>query len=324
MSDRILSGMRPTGKLHLGHLLGALENWKKFQGKDTFFMIADWHAFSSEYDSGNPVKGYVNDVLIDYLASGLDPAKCTIFVQSHVPEHAELDLLFSMITPLGWLSRNPTYKEQIKELKGKELHTHGFLGYPVLQAADILLYKANKVPVGEDQLPHLELSREIARRFNSMYKEIFPEPEAILTNVPRLPGTDGRKMSKSYNNAIYLSDSPETVDKKVKEMVTDPARKRRNDKGHPEVCPLFYYQKIFNPGSVAEIDKTCRSGELGCVDCKKALSEKLRHFLAPIYEKRCKLEKDKLTVESIIEEGDKKAQWIATKTFEEAKQAAGL
>ncbi|MDD5085033.1 MAG: tryptophan--tRNA ligase [Candidatus Omnitrophica bacterium] len=324
MSDRILSGMRPTGKLHLGHLLGALENWKKFQGKDTFFMIADWHAFSSEYDSGSPVRGYVNDVLIDYLASGLDPAKCTIFVQSHVPEHAELDLLFSMITPLGWLSRNPTYKEQIRELKDKELHTHGFLGYPVLQAADILLYKANKVPVGEDQLPHLELTREIARRFNSMYKEIFPEPEAILTDVPRLPGTDGRKMSKSYNNAIYLSDSPETVDKKVKEMITDPARKRRNDKGHPEVCSIFYYQKLFNPGAVAEIDKTCRSGELGCVDCKKALSEKLRQFLAPVYEKRCELEKDRSAVESIIEEGDKKARWIAAKTFEEAKQAAGL
>src|SRR3989338_1524091 len=209
---RVLSGTRPTGKLHLGNLFGALENYKKLQGEDAFFMIADWHALTTEYESHSEIAALVTEVVMDYLASGLDPERCTLFIQSEVPQHAELALLLSMITPLGWLERNPTYKDQLKELQGKDLNTHGFLGYPVLQAADILLYKAEKVPVGEDQLPHLELTREIARRFNHLYKkEVFPEPQAILTQTPRVPGLDGRKMSKSYDNCIYLADSAEVV-----------------------------------------------------------------------------------------------------------------
>src|SRR3989338_8942433 len=213
---RVLSGTRPTGKLHLGNLFGALENFKKLEGEEAYFMIADWHALTTEYESKTKIRENVIEVAIDYLASGLDPKKCTIFVQSDVPEHAEMALLLGMIAPLGWLERNPTYKEQLKEIEGRDLHTYGFLGYPVLQAADILLYKAEKVPVGEDQLPHLELTREIARRFNHLYKkEVFPEPQAILTLTPRVPGLDGRKMSKSYDNCIYLSDSAETVTEKV-------------------------------------------------------------------------------------------------------------
>jgi len=321
---RVLSGTRPTGKLHLGNLFGALENFKKLEGEEAFFMIADWHALTTEYESPVSIRANVIEVAIDYLASGLDPKKCTIFVQSEVPEHAEMALLLGMITPLGWLERNPTYKEQLREITGKDLYTHGFLGYPVLQAADILLYKAEKVPVGEDQLAHLELTREIARRFNHLFKAVFPEPEAILTQAPKLPGIDGRKMSKSYGNTIELSDSPESVDKKVAEMVTDPARKRREDKGHPEVCPVYFYHNLLKNPNVDKVAHECRNALRGCVECKQEMGGYLKAFMKPIYEKRKDWEKRKDEVKKILEEGSQRARQIAQQTMREAKQAAGI
>lgn len=324
MPKRILSGMRPTAKLHLGNLLGALDNWKKFEGEDSFFMIADWHALTTEYASHVSIKENVIEVVIDYLAAGLKPERSTIFLQSLVPEHAELALLLSMITPLAWLERNPTYKDQLQELAGKDLRTHGFLGYPVLQAADILLYKADAVPVGEDQLPHLELAREIARRFNHLYKPVFKEAEAILTKTPKIPGTDGRKMSKSYANTIDLSDSPQEVDKKVMQMVTDPARKRREDKGHPEVCPVYFFHTIFNKENEKTVAKECRSAERGCVECKKEMASHLVPFLKPIYERRQELSKKRSQIRDILIEGSRKARAVASKTLAEAKEAAGI
>lgn len=322
---RVLSGTRPTSKLHLGNLLGALDNWKKFQKEDAFFMIADWHALTTEYESHSSIRENVFEVALDYLSSGLNPKESTIFVQSWVPEHAELALLLSMITPLAWLERNPTYKDQIQELKDKELHTHGFLGYPVLQAADILLYQADVVPVGEDQLPHLELCREIARRFNHLYsKEVFKEPKAELSKIPKLPGIDGRKMSKSYGNAIYLSDSPAEVDNKVMQMVTDPARKRRSDKGRPEVCPVFFYHKIVNQPNVETVRKECSEALRGCVECKQEMSRHLQEFMKPMYEKRLELAKKQDYVRSVLEEGSKKASLIARETLEKAKEAIGM
>ena len=325
MSTRVLSGTRPTGKLHLGHLLGALENFKKLQGQDAFFMIADLHALTTEYEDKTKIAESVTEVVVDYLASGLDPEQCTMFVQSEVLEHANLALLFSMITPIAWLERNPTYKDQINELKGKELHTHGFLGYPVLQAADIAIYKAEKVPVGEDQLPHLELTREIIRRFHFLYKkEVFPEPEAVLTQVPKVPGLDGRKMSKSYGNGIYLADSKEEVTKKVKTMVTDPARKLRTDKGHPEVCPVFFYHKLFNKDQVETVAHECRNALRGCVDCKMEMAGKLNEFLEPIRERREAWMKKKTEIRQILDRGAKRAREIASQTLKEALQAMGL
>lgn len=322
---RVLSGTRPTGKLHLGHLLGTLENYKKLQGEDAFFMIADLHALTTEYEHKTTIAENVTEVMVDYLASGLDPEKCTIFVQSEVEEHAMLSLLFSMITPLGWLERNPTYKDQLRELKGKDLHTHGFLGYPVLQAADIVLYKAEKVPIGEDQLPHLELTREIVRRFHHLYKKnIFPEPEAVLTRAPKVPGLDGRKMSKSYDNCIYLGDSREEVVKKVKSMVTDPARKVRSDKGHPEICPVYFYHKLFNQGQCELIAKECRNAERGCVDCKMEMAAKLDEFLDPIRERRELWMKKKQEIRKILDRGAQRAREVAAKTLREAMSAIGL
>lgn len=324
MKRRVLSGTRPTSPLHLGNLLGALENWKKFENDECYYMVADLHALTTEYETHADIKKNTLEVVLDYLASGLDPAKCSIFVQSHVHEHSEMSVLLSMITPLSWLERNPTYKDQIKELKGRELHTHGFLGYPVLQAADILLYKANVVPVGEDQLPHLELTREICRRFNHFYKKILIEPQAALSQTPKLPGLDGRKMSKSYNNCIYLSDSPEVVEKKVKSMFTDPARKRRTDKGHPEICPVFMYHKLFNSADVGKIKQACMNAEIGCTECKAFMAEKLTQFLRPIYEKREELKNNPKAVNDIVEEGNEKARKITGKTLREAKEVMGL
>ena len=321
---RVLSGTRPTGKLHLGNLLGALENFKRLEGQDSYFMIADWHALTTEYESHISIRDNVMEVAMDYLASGLDPKKCTIFVQSEVPQHAELALLLGMITPLGWLERNPTYKEQLREMTGRDLTTHGFLGYPVLQAADILLYKAEKVPVGEDQLPHLELTREIARRFNHLYGQVFPEPEAILTQAPKLLGLDGRKMSKSYGNTIELSDSPEMVDKKVMQMVTDPARKRREDKGHPDVCPVYFYHKLLKNPQVGKVAHECSEALRGCVDCKQEMAGHLKNFMRPIYERRKDWEKRKNEVEKILDQGSQKARDIAGQTLREAKKAAGI
>ncbi len=325
MSARVLSGTRPTGKLHLGNLLGALENYKKLQGQDAFFMIADLHALTTEYENTTSIAENVTEVVVDYLASGLDPAKCTMFMQSEVLEHANLALLFSMITPLGWLERNPTYKDQLAELKGKDLHTHGFLGYPVLQAADIALYKAEKVPVGEDQLPHLELTREIFRRFFHLYKKkIFPEPEAVLTHVPKVPGLDGRKMSKSYGNCIYLADSREEVTKKIKTMVTDPARKLRSDKGHPEVCPVFFYHKLFNEDQAETVARECREATRGCVDCKMQMAAQLNEFMDPIREKREIWMRKKTEIRQILDRGAARAREVASQTLKETLQAIGL
>lgn len=325
MPARVLSGTRPTGKLHLGNLLGALENFKKLQGEDAFFMIADLHALTTEYESRTNIADLVMEVVIDYLASGLDPEKCTIFVQSEVPEHSELAVLLGMITPLGWLGRNPTYKEQLREVTGRDLHTYGFLGYPVLQAADILLYKAEKVPVGEDQLPHLELAREIVRRFEHLYgKKVFPEPQAVMTRAPRVPGTDGRKMSKSYDNAIYLADPPSIVEKKVMTMVTDPARKRRGDKGHPEVCPVFFHHQLYNAAEAATVDYECREAIRGCVECKREMAGKLNEFLDPIRKRREEWTKKKDPIRRILERGRERAKEVAGRTLAEAMKAMGL
>src|ERR1035438_3395817 len=267
---RVLSGMRSTGKLHLGNYVGALENWVRMQDEyDCFFFIADWHALTTDYADTSRLKENSVDVLLDWLAAGLDPAKCVMFIQSHVPAHAELHLLFSMITPLGWLERVPTYKEQRENIKDKDLGTYGFLGYPVLQSADILIYKADVVPVGEDQVAHVELTREIARRFNGFYGEVFPEPKSLLTPAPKLPGTDGRKMSKSYGNTIMLTDPEAVVRQKLKTMVTDPARVRRSDPGNPDVCPVGDLHKIFSdPATLAKVNEGCRSARIGCIECK--------------------------------------------------------
>ncbi len=387
---RVLSGMRPTGKLHLGHYFGVIKNWLKLQEEhETFYMVADWHALTTGYKRVEEIPQNIEDMLIDWLTLGIDPKKSVVFQQSKVKEHAELFLIFSMITPKSWLEWNPTYKDtkynllRIADLslmfKGgirdhvktlvaklpykvenldaleellldtisdalitalfegyldkemfKELNvskrdfydtdTYGFLGYPVLQAVDILIYKAQAVPVGEDQLPHIELSREIARRFNHLYGETFPEPQAILTETPRLPGTDGRKMSKSYNNAIYFADSEEEVKKKVMSFYTDPQKLRRGDPGRPEICPVFFYHKIFSPSErTEEIERECKSGRLGCVDCKKLMLEGLEAFLKPIREKREQVAKDRELLIHILEEGSEKARQIAKETMEEVR-----
>ena len=288
MRKRVLSGMRPSGQLHLGHYLGVLVNWKKLQEEnDCFFFVADWHALTTEYDRTAVIRESIDDMVIDWLASGIDPQRATIFIQSHVPEHAELHLLLSMITPLPWLERNPTYKEQLREQTTRDLQTYGFLGYPVLQAADILMYDATLVPVGIDQVPHLELTREIARRFNFLYRECLSIPEAYLTETSKMMGTDNRKMSKSYGNAILLSDTSEEAWAKVKPMVTDPARQRRTDCGNPEICNVFSYHRIFSDeATIAKVDVGCRTAGIGCIECKKWMFEGMEKVLAPVREKR--------------------------------------
>lgn len=318
---RVLSGIQPTGKLHLGNLLGALENWKKLQEQyECFFFIADYHALTSLYDNPKQLNHIINDVAADLLSVGIDPKKSVLFKQSDVPEHAELHLLFSMITPLSWVERVPTYKGKIKEMKEKDLGTYGFLGYPVLQSADILIYKADFVPVGEDQLPHVELTREIGRRFNYFYGDVFPMPKELLTAVPNVLGLDGRKMSKSYNNTIDLSDHPAELKKKVNLMITDPARITKKDKGHPNVCTVFSFHKIFNKGAVDLISKECRGAERGCVECKKELLQHLEEYLAPIQQKR----KEIGDVRDILAEGAQKAKKVAAATLAEAKKSMGL
>ncbi len=412
---KVLSGMRPTGRLHLGHYLGVIKNWLKLQEKyECKFFIADWHALTNKYKETDQLKENVRQMIIDWLSCGIDPEKATLFVQSGVKEHAELSLLFSMITPKSWLELNPSYKdlkfnlyyqymrdflagkqikiiltpppesfdqalekatgkqrnkifeeylreafhrafynqkgidfkwlketlikfgiqkkiveEVVRNLEegdvGKDIDTLGFLAYPVLQAADILIYKADAVPVGEDQLPHIELTREIARRFNNLYDQIFPEPEALLTEESKLPGIDGRKMSKSYNNAIYLSDDRETVNRKVLEMKTDPQRVRRTDPGNPEVCIVFEYHSIFTDReTVSDIDKKCRKAEIGCVDCKKILAENLNNFLDPIRKIRKEIEKDISKYERVFQEGTEKARAVASETMVEVRKAMKL
>jgi tryptophanyl-tRNA synthetase len=323
---RVLSGMRPTGRLHLGHVVGALNNWVKLQNEyECFHFIADWHALTSDYADTSRIKENRIEMMVDWLASGLDPQKSVMFVQSAVPQHAELHLLLSMITPLGWLERVPTYKEQRENVTDKDLGNYGFLGYPVLQSADILMYKGNYVPVGEDQVPHVELTREICRRFNSYYGNIFPEPEALLTPVPRLPGLDGRKMSKSYGNDISLSDTPEEISKKIKVMMTDPARKRRQDPGNPEVCPVFSYHKIYSPAETIEAaDQGCRTAGIGCIDCKKWMTEWLLKDLSPLLQRRREYESRKAEIADIIEDGNRKARAVAEQTMTEVRHAVKL
>ena len=318
----VLSGARPTGEIHLGNYFGALHNWVKLQETcDCHFFIADWHALTTGYDDTEKLGEYVLSLMADFMACGLDPDKSVIFLQSEVPEHAELFLLFSMNTPLSWLERCPTYKDQISQLKEKDITTYGFLGYPCLQAADILMYKADYVPVGEDQLPHLELTREIARRFNHLYQPVFPEPQPLLTQSKVLPGTDGRKMSKSYGNTISFADTPDVVAKKVMSMLTDPARIRKDDPGHPEVCSVFSFHKVFSDDELETIESQCRKGEIGCVACKRKLQKRLLAFHQPIHEKRTALLEDKDNLRRLIKKGSEKARAKASVVLAEAKQA---
>ena len=359
---RVLSGMRPTGKLHLGNYVGALENWVRMQEQyECFFVIVDWHALTTDYADTSHLKENLVDVLLDWLAAGLDPEKCVMFILSHVPVHAELHLLLSMITPLGWLERVPTYKEQKENIKEKDLGTYGFLGYPVLQSADILIYKADVVPVGEDQVAHVELTREVARRFNGIYAQpivvrnsdrltpvqrdfltslgqqitqdadyvfhwaVFPEPAALLTPAPRLPGTDGRKMSKSYDNTIMLTDPEPVVRQKLKTMVTDPARVRRTDPGNPDVCPVGDLHKIFsNPETMAKVNEGCRSAGIGCIECKSWVADALVKILQPMQERRKKYEDNPRLAWDILEAGSARAREVAGATMDEVRKSMGL
>ncbi|MBU1904568.1 MAG: tryptophan--tRNA ligase [Proteobacteria bacterium] len=323
---KIVSGMRPTGKMHLGHLHGALLNWKNLQEEyQCFYFIADWHALTSEYAHPDIIRESMYDIIIDWVSIGLDPEVSTFFIQSEIKEHAELYLLFSMITPLSWLERNPTYKEQLRELSQKDIYTYGFLGYPVLQAADILMYKANGVPVGEDQAPHVELTREIARRFNHLYGEVFPVPDVLLTPTSKLLGIDRRKMSKSYGNAIFLTDTDKEIDAKVGEMITDPQRARKTDPGDPDICNLFSYHEIYTDDETIEnIRSGCRSAQIGCVECKRMMASTLKTGLEPIRAKRKDLEADIDRVKEIMEEGNRKSRTIARKTMEEVRDAVKI
>lgn len=314
--------MRPTGRLHLGNYVGALANWVRLQDEyQNFCFIADWHALTTDYDRKLDLHDNSIQIAIDYLAAGLDPERATIFVQSSVPEHAELHVLFSMMTPLGWLERVPSYKEMQENLD-RDINTYGFLGYPVLQAADILIYRAAAVPVGEDQVAHVELTREIARRFNRLYGRVFPEPRALLTEMPRLPGTDGRKMSKSYGNTIAMGSPPDTVQRTMMTMMTDPARKRRSDPGNPEVCPVFEYHKVFSDEKIlAEVDRGCRSAGIGCVDCKKWLFESYREEFGPIYERRVHYQEKQREVADILRDGATRASKVARETMGAVREA---
>lgn len=327
MMKRIFSGMRPTGKLHLGHLAGALTNWVRLQDEyECFFCIVDWHGLMSEYADSKMIRENCIEVLLDWLAVGIDPRRSVVFMQSHVPEHAELHLALSMITPLGWLERNPTYKEQILNMQNKDLGTYAFLGYPVLMAADILLYKAEAVPVGEDQSAHLEITREIARRFNSFFGEVFPEPQMLLTPTPRVPGTDGRKMSKSYGNAINISDPFDLIWEKLRTMITDPARYRRTDPGDPDKCPVWDLHKVFTQdlNKRNELDRGCRTAGIGCIDCKKVLFENIKNALSPIQDKRRYYEAHREEFLDVLYDGAKKAKSVAKNVMEEVKVSVGL
>ncbi len=355
---RILSGMRPTGKLHLGNYVGALRNWVGLQDDyECFFFIADWHALTTDYADTRSVKQNSLEVILDYLAAGLDPERSTLFIQSHVPQHAELHLLFSMITPLGWLERVPSYKEQRENLKDRDLGTYGFLGYPLLQSADILIYQANFVPVGEDQVPHVELTREVARRFHQFYPlgsyvacpdeeadeirngipvkqrphpkygkmSVFPEPQPLLTPAAKLPGTDGRKMSKSYGNTILLSEPESSMRQKLKTMVTDPARIRRTDPGDPDKCPVGDLHKIFSTKeTMAKVYDGCRTAGIGCIECKSWAADGLWQVLSPIQERRQKYEADPKLAWDVLEAGSQKAREVAEATMVEAREAANL
>lgn len=322
----VFSGLRPTGPCHLGHLAGALRNWIKLQDAyQCYYSIVTWHAFSSEYQNHTIIRDYVFEVACDWLSIGLDPDKCTIFIQSEVKEHAELHLLLSMIIPLPWLQRVPTFKEMQKELKDKDVNTYGFLGYPVLQTADIILYKGEVVPVGEDQSYHLELAREITRRFNRFFGDIFPEPQILLTEVPKLAGTDGRKMSKSFGNSIYLKDPPEVIRAKIQPMKTDIRRKRRTDPGEPEDCPAFTLHKAFVPEEERKkLAQECRTAGIGCLECKNIVIEQLIQILTPFWEKRKSFVNNPDLVCAILEKGNTKARKVAQQTMREVRAALGF
>jgi tryptophanyl-tRNA synthetase len=325
----VLSGLRPTGRVHLGHYFGAVKNWVDLQNSGRyrcFFFVADLHALTTDYADTSALAGFTRDAVLDWLAVGMDPQRATVFLQSRVPQHAELALYFSMITPLGWLERVPTYKDQIDALRSRDLATHGFLGYPVLMTADIALYRANFVPVGEDQASHLEICREIVRRFNGFYGEVFPEPKALFTPTPKVNGVDGRKMSKSYNNTIGVTEAPESVREKVMAMVTDPARVRRQDPGTPEDCNLFPFHVLFSPPEeVAIVDRECRTAARGCVDCKKHLISNMNPALEPFRRKRAEiLAAPGDVVRDELHAGDKAARAVAEETMERVRQAVRL
>ncbi|MBF0282018.1 MAG: tryptophan--tRNA ligase [Zetaproteobacteria bacterium] len=326
-TSRILSGMRPTGSLHLGHMKGVLDNWLNLQNQhQCFFFAADWHALTTDYANPGIVKETIWDMLIDWLAVGIDPEKSTLFIQSEVPEHAELHLLFSFMTPLAWLERVPTYKDQIAQLREKDLGTYGFLGYPLLQAADILIYRADAVPVGEDQVPHVELTREVARRFNHLYRTpsqpLFAEPAALLMPTSKMPGLDGRKMSKSYGNTISLSESWKETEKKVKQMPTDPARVRREDPGSPEKCPVWDFHKIYSTEDErCELTAGCTSASIGCIDCKKVLLSHLEDELQPIRTRRLDIASRPDDVRDIVKSGNERARLEASRTMDKVRKS---
>ncbi len=326
MKDRVLSGMQASGRLHLGNLIGALKNWVRLQEEyDCYYFVADWHALTTMYADPSSIRESTKDILINFLSAGLAPEKCTIFLQSRIPEHAELHLLLSMITPLGWLERVPTYKEKQQELKDKDLSTYGFLGYPLLQTADILIYRAKYVPVGIDQVPHLEISREIARRFNYLYREVFPEPEALLTEFPKVVGVDGRKMSKSYDNAIFLSDSPKEVEQKIMTMITDPARVKRTDPGNPELSPVYQLHKVFSSQKeIEEVGKGCSTAGIGCIDCKKVLLRNIFMIMEPIWQRRNELLNNPDMLDDIVNRGTEKATKTVEETMQLVRDAMGL
>ncbi len=323
--ERVLSGMRPTGYLHLGNFVGALQNWVKLQDEyECFYMVADLHALTTDFDKKQAIEELTLEMVIDWLAAGLDPNKSTIFVQSMVPEHVELFSILLMITPMGWLERNPTYKDAKENMKDKDLDNAGFFCYPVLQAADITLYKATRVPVGKDQLPHLEITREIVRRFNYLYGEILVEPQPILGEVSHIYGIDGRKMSKSYNNAIYLKDSEKEIYNKIKSMVTDIGRPRRSDPGNPDNCKTFPLYKVFARDIVTQVIEECTGAKIGCIECKDRIAKKFLEYISPIKERRSYYEKHKDEVIDILIEGSKKAREVASQTIKEVKKAVKL
>jgi tryptophanyl-tRNA synthetase len=325
MKKRILSGMRPTGKLHLGNYLGVLSNWLKLQEEyECYFEVADWHALTTDYENTEAHSENILDMVADWIAAGIDPDVSTVFVQSQNKTHAELHLLLSMIVTVPRLERNPTLKEQVRELKMESNIGYGHLGYPVLQAADILAYRAHVVPVGEDQLPHLELTREIARRFNHLYGDVFPVPEPVINRFARLPGTDGNRMSKSVGNVILLADDPETIRKKVKTAFTDPKKLRKGDPGHPEGCPIFAYHGYFDPEALGEIEEDCKKGTLGCVDCKKRVAERIIEALTPVREKRESLRADDEGLKATLREGAERARSFSEETLAQVRKAMKL